>query len=75
MASELLLRAARHVIALALVGWYLMRPPIVGGHIDTSAPLNSWRTTGSYDTAIECRKVLEDSIRDSGKGLKDLCIV
>jgi hypothetical protein len=42
----------RHAIALALygLGWYLMLPPMVGGHTDTSAPLNSWRmTTGSYD--------------------------
>ena len=64
----------RHTIALALygLGWYLMLPPMVGGHTDTSAPLNSWRmTTGSYDAAIDCRKVLEDSIRDSEKALKD----
>ena len=61
----------RHVAALALVGWYLMLPPMVGNHTDTSAPLSSWRMTGSYDAAIDCRKELEDSIRDSYKALKD----
>jgi hypothetical protein len=61
----------RHAAALALVGWYLMLPPMVGNHTDTSAPLNSWRMTASYDAAIDCRKVLEDSIRDSEKALQD----
>jgi len=61
----------RHAAALALVGWYLMLPPMAGNHTDLSAPLSSWRIAGSYDAAIECRKVLEDSIRDAFKALKD----
>jgi hypothetical protein len=62
---------SHHAAALALVGWYLMLPPMVDGHTDTSAPLNSWRMTGSYDAAIDCRKELEDSVRDAEKALKD----
>ena len=62
----------RHTAALALVGWYLMVPPMAGDHTNPSAPLSSWRmTAGSYDTAIECRKVLEDSTRDAIKALQD----
>jgi hypothetical protein len=61
----------RHAAALALVGWCLMLPPMVGGHTDTSAPLNSWRMTASYDAASDCRKVLEDSTRDAIKALQD----
>jgi hypothetical protein len=62
----------RHAAAFALVGWYLMVPPMAGNHTNPSAPLGSWRmTTGSYDTAIECRKVLEDSTREAIKALQD----
>ena len=62
----------RHAAAFALVGWYLMVPPMAGNHTNPSAPLGSWRmTTGSYDTAVECRKVLEDSTRDAIKALQD----
>ena len=61
----------RHAAALALVGWYLMVPPMAGNHTDTSAPLGIWRVTGSYDAAIDCRKVLEDSTRDAIKALQD----
>ena len=62
----------RHAAALALVGWYLMVPPMEGGHTNPSAPLSSWRmTAGSYDAAIECRKVLDDSVRDAIKALQD----
>ena len=62
----------RHAAVLVPIGWYLMVPPIAGNHTNPSAPLSSWRmTAGSYDTAIECRKVLEDSTRDAIKALQD----
>jgi hypothetical protein len=61
----------RHAAALALVGWYLMVPPMAGNHTDTSAPLNNWRMTASYDAAIDCRKVLEDSVREAQQALTD----
>jgi hypothetical protein len=54
----------RHAAALALVGWYLMSPPIViqGGKakIDSDAPLSKWRTMDyddwAYDKKSECEQ-------------------
>ncbi len=45
-----------HAAALALVGWYLMVPPLVGDpfHIDHAAPLSEWKIKSSYDTAEQC---------------------
>jgi hypothetical protein len=46
-----------HAVALALVGWYLMVPPIPKGQIpDTSVPLSEWSLSASFDTAKECEK-------------------
>jgi len=47
----------RHAAALALVGWYLMIPPI-GAHrtIHDDAPISSWRIESSYDKAAECEE-------------------
>ena len=62
----------RHAAALALVGWYLMVPPMEGDHTNPSAPFSRWRmTAGSFDAASECRKALDDSTRDAIKALKD----
>lgn len=47
----------RHAAALALVGWYLMVPPLGSGHKpDTSTPLSKWTIVirGSFDTARQC---------------------
>ena len=46
----------RHATALALVGWYLMMPPHVGGDgkPDKGVPLAQWDQMGSYDSAAEC---------------------
>lgn len=44
----------RHAAALALVGWYLMAPPMSHHAIDANAPLSQWAVIGSYDTANEC---------------------
>ncbi|MGA7762676.1 MAG: hypothetical protein WCA59_13100 [Candidatus Binataceae bacterium] len=50
---------AGHVAALALVGWYLMLPPIrPDGSVNANAPLSKWETSNSYNTADECKKVL-----------------
>ena len=51
---------ACHAVALALVGWYLMMPPVVpagNGWLtwDADAPLSQWKTIGSFDTAIQCQ--------------------
>ncbi len=52
----------RHAAALALVGWYLMLPPMSGAispnlpskELDTEAPLASWQNYRGFDTAKEC---------------------
>src|ERR1700730_16749176 len=50
----------RHAAALALVGWYLMVPPLVNApyKVDTEAPLASWKPYQAFDTAEECDKYL-----------------
>jgi hypothetical protein len=48
----------RHAAALALVGWYLMVPPINNGTPEIDAPLSRWETQSSYNTAVECQSDL-----------------
>ncbi len=63
----------RHAAALALVGWYLMMPPIppkgstpmVG--VDAQAPLSKWTVSSGFDTAAACHvahgKLLDDAAK------------
>ena len=53
----------RHAAALALIGWYLIVPPLVNApyKIDTEAPLTSWKVYRTFDTADECRKTLSST--------------
>ena len=46
----------RHAAALALVGWYLMLPPVrEAGPPDLGAPLGKWgMLSPSFDSAKEC---------------------
>ena len=53
----------RHVAALALVGWYLLCPPMRFDHLENpsdrpriflNAPLAEWDIQGRYDSAQEC---------------------
>jgi hypothetical protein len=48
----------RHAFALALVGWYLLLPPLVNApyKVDTEAPLASWKVYQTFDTRDECDK-------------------
>ena len=55
----------RHAAALALVGWYLMLPPLTenppphaaeNALVDTQAPLSQWDSDGSFDSAIQCNR-------------------
>ncbi len=48
----------RHAVGLALVGWYLMTPPIQGGDFNENAPISRWKIAGSYDTAAKCHDFL-----------------
>jgi hypothetical protein len=52
-------RGWRHAAALALVGWYLMRPPLphLNAHAtntDTAASLSRWVVVGTFPTQKEC---------------------
>jgi hypothetical protein len=49
----------RHTAAFALVGWYLMMPPIKGGDVNEGAPISHWGIISSYDTATECQNFLD----------------
>jgi len=49
----------RHAAALALVGCYLMMPPVSQNHqLVENAPLSQWDKIESYDTAAACRNEL-----------------
>ena len=48
-----------YAAALALVGWYLLLPPVESnGRVDVKAPLDEWAKIGLYDSAQGCRHEL-----------------
>ena len=62
----------RHATMLALVGWYLMLPPMgsvesrrnpsTGFYVAYSTqPLDTWEIAGSYGTAAQCGGALEQA--------------
>ena len=70
----------RHTAALALVGWYLMQPPMVmpqtGGPtwitFNSTAPISQWNHVDSFDNAADC-EAARKSLLDRTK--KDTSIV
>jgi|SRR5713101_6058180 len=53
----------RHAAALALVGWYLLRPPGPNnGAPDFKAPLSRWTYSGSFDSAKGCERERDSRI-------------
>ncbi len=53
-----------HAAALALVGWYLMQPPMLSsGGEDHSASLAKWAIIGSFDAAKECEAYRDRHIK------------
>ena len=52
----------RHAAALALVGWYLMLPPIdvTTRAFLTDRPLSQWHVSKGFDSAKECEAFLAD---------------
>jgi hypothetical protein len=61
---------SRHATALALVGWYLMIPPVRGGQPDTQAPISAWTVFRRFDSAAACQEwklKLETRARRAGK--------
>jgi hypothetical protein len=57
----------RHAAALALVGWYLMAPPLYknGKHyiVVRDAPISHWKIDESFDSAAECQQGILDNVR------------
>jgi hypothetical protein len=55
----------RHAAALALVGWYLMTPPLASDRLDVErdAPLSTWKQGGAFDTAKDCEANLSDGLK------------
>ena len=59
----------RHAVALTLVGWYLMLPPVHDGQPDTQAPISAWTVFCKFDSAAACQEWklrLETRARRSG---------
>jgi hypothetical protein len=46
----------RYAAALALVGCYLLIPPLGGGKPDATAPLRGWRQFNAFDSAHACEQ-------------------
>lgn len=63
--------SCRHAAVLALVGWYLIIPPVRGGaQPDTQAPISAWTVFRKFDSAAACREwklKLETQARRAGK--------
>jgi hypothetical protein len=56
----------RHVAALALVGWYLLMPPMTPDrHFNTFGPLSKWSVAKAFDTAGECNNFKSDALMES----------
>jgi hypothetical protein len=56
----------RHPAALALVGWYLLAPPLYKGEVDEKAPLKEWTVLRSFGTVTECSQWLSVLLRFPG---------
>ena len=62
----------RHPAALALVGWYLMVPPSMGGKLDIKAPLSGWIDQGAFDRADDCESARANGAMSKGApGISD----
>jgi hypothetical protein len=57
--------SSRHAIALVVVAWYLMIPPIgTDNKVDAHAPLSQWRKGVKFDSAKQCADSLKDAIQN-----------
>ena len=45
--------------ALALVGWYLMLPPMNEKGVFTQASMSDWDQVGSFDSAVACEQAVQ----------------
>ena len=62
----------RHAAALALVGWYLMIPPMYKNNDepDTSAPLSEWDQWRAFDSADLCEQARDFKAKQMEKKFK-----
>jgi hypothetical protein len=72
----------RHAAALALVGWYLMAPPLEGPNVDPFAPLSKWVVIKAYATPTACsdaqnqmREAASHSNLQNRAGIRRGCLV
>ena len=52
----------RHAAALALVGWYLMTPPLYKEGANWNAPLSDWSISKSFDSAADCEQARQQLV-------------
>src|SRR5260370_27081450 len=66
----------RNAAALALVGWYLMMPPINDKSLVADAPLSTWKIVNSFDAAPDCENsrssLLEQAKKTASREENDL---
>ncbi len=59
----------RHAAALALVGWYLMIPPVSTdsgkAFVDSHAPIWQWGNGGTFGSTVDCEKAREKSQKNA----------
>ncbi|HYA35912.1 MAG TPA: hypothetical protein VEF03_09835, partial [Candidatus Binataceae bacterium] len=54
-----------HAAALALVGWYLITPPVVfdaqskSTQVDQNAPLSQWKVRERFEKQKDCEEALQ----------------
>ena len=63
----------RHAAALALMGWYLMIPPveIATGRYVEEAPIAEWGRLAEYGTLAQCQNRWQADIRYYWRGLHE----
>ena len=63
----------RHLAALALVGWYLIMPPVRNpphqvGYADSDAPLREWERMEKFNNRDDCEDALDQAISAARNG-------
>jgi hypothetical protein len=54
----------RHAAALALLGWYLITPPVgPDGVVDLNAPISKWDQKDNFDAAADCDTAVAQRIK------------
>lgn len=49
--------ASLRSLGIALLAWYALLPPLVGGQVDPMARLSRWEQLRAFDTAEDCEKM------------------